>query len=63
VSVVVPGLAACVVQEELLTVSAEKPMSLEDVVREPSWWEAMMEELRSIEENGTRETINLPVGH
>jgi hypothetical protein len=56
-------LAACVVQEELLTVSAEKPMSLEDVVREPSWWAAMMEELRSIEENGTWETINLPVGH
>jgi hypothetical protein len=56
-------LAACVVQEELLTVSAEKPMSLEDVVRETSWWAAMMEELRSIEENGTWETINLPVGH
>jgi hypothetical protein len=44
-------------------VSMEELASLEDAVREPSWREAMLEELRSIEENGTSKAVDLPTGH
>jgi hypothetical protein len=59
----VPGMAERLLHEELYSVSAEEPATLEEVVGDPSWRAAMIEELRAIEENHTWEVIDLPVGH
>lgn len=59
----VPGLAPRVLGDELLAVSAEEPTTFAAAEREPCWRAAMVEELRSIEDNSTWEAINLPTGH
>jgi hypothetical protein len=38
---------------QLFAVSAEEPTSLEDVSRQPCWHAAMVEELKTIEDNNT----------
>jgi hypothetical protein len=56
----VPGLAERQFMEELHSVSAEEPATLEEAATDPSWRAAMVEELRSIEENGTWTPVELP---
>jgi hypothetical protein len=58
-----PGLAMRALQQELHAVSAEEPGSLEEAAGDPSWRAAMVEELCSIEENGTWEVADLSAGH
>jgi hypothetical protein len=41
------------VAEELHVVSFDEPTSFAEAERNPSWRKAMMEEMDSIEENGT----------
>jgi hypothetical protein len=59
----VPGLAKRVLEEELHMVSAVEPTTLEEAVHDLSWRAAMIEELRSIEENCTWDVVDLPPGH
>jgi hypothetical protein len=56
----VPGLVEHKLAEELHTVSVEEPVSLEEVARDTSLHAAMVEELRSIEENGTCVPVDPP---
>jgi hypothetical protein len=49
----VPGLAVHAPQEELCAVSTKEPSSLEEAASDPAWRAAMVEELRSIEDNDT----------
>jgi hypothetical protein len=44
-------------------VSAEEPTTLEDVVCNPLWRTAMVDELRSIEDNYTLDIVDLPTDH
>jgi hypothetical protein len=44
-------------------VSAEEPVSLEEATRDPSWCTAMVEELRSIEENYMWGVVDLSSSH
>jgi hypothetical protein len=60
---VAPGLAKRTFHDELHVVSTEEPSSLEEAVQDPSWRTAMVDELRSIEENKTWDIANLPAGH
>jgi hypothetical protein len=50
------------VVEELHVVSSDEPSSFAEAERNPSWRKAMMEEMDSIEENGTWSLIDLPHG-
>ncbi|KAF0926734.1 hypothetical protein E2562_027164 [Oryza meyeriana var. granulata] len=49
--------------DELHAVSVEEPTTLVEAEREPCWRAAMAEELRSIEDNGTWEPVDLSAGH
>jgi hypothetical protein len=60
---VTPGLAPhALVAEELHVVSFDEPASFTKVEHSPSWRKAVMEEMDSIEENGTWSLIDLPPG-
>jgi hypothetical protein len=59
----IPGLAQRVLQEELHALSAEESATLEEVVHDPSWHAAMVDELRSIEENCTWDMVDLSASH
>jgi hypothetical protein len=48
------------VVEELHVVSSDEPASFTEVEHSPSWRKAMMEEMDSIEENGTWSLVDLP---
>jgi hypothetical protein len=49
-----PGFAPhALVAEELHVVSSDEPTSFTEAERSPSWRKAMLEEMDSIEENGT----------
>jgi hypothetical protein len=50
------------VAEELHMVSSDESASLAEAERSPSWRKAMMEEMDSIEENGTWSLVDLPPG-
>jgi hypothetical protein len=50
------------VAEELHVVSSDEPTSFIEAESSPSWRKAMMEEIDSIEENGTWSLIDLPPG-
>jgi hypothetical protein len=50
------------VVEELHMVSSDESASLAEAERSPSWRKAMMEEMDSIEENGTWSLVDLPPG-
>jgi hypothetical protein len=43
-------------------VSSDEPTSFDEAERSPSWRRAIMEEMDSIEENGTCSLIDLPLG-
>jgi hypothetical protein len=58
-----PGFAQrALVAEELHVVSSDEPTSFTEVEHSPSWRKAMMEEMDSIEENGTWSLVDLPPG-
>jgi hypothetical protein len=58
-----PGFAPrSLVAEELHVVSSDEPTSFVEAERNPSWRKAMMEEMDSIEENGTWSLVDLPPG-
>jgi hypothetical protein len=58
-----PGFALhALVAEELHVVSSDEPASFAEAEHNPSWRKAMMEEMDSIEENGTWSLIDLPPG-
>jgi hypothetical protein len=60
---VMPGFALrALVAEELHVVSSDEPASFTEVERSLSWRKVMMEEMDSIEENGTWSLVNLPPG-
>jgi hypothetical protein len=48
--------------EELHLVSSDKPATFAEALRSLSWRKAMMEEMNSIEENGTWILVDLPPG-
>jgi hypothetical protein len=48
--------------EELHLVSSDKPATFTEAERSLSWRKAMMEEMNSIEENGTWILVDLPPG-
>jgi hypothetical protein len=51
------------VHDDICLLTADEPVSHVDAVKEKGWREAMVEELASIEENGTWEMTSLPPGH
>jgi hypothetical protein len=58
-----PGFTPrALVVEELHVVSSDELTSFTEAERSPSWRKAMMEEMDSIEENGTWSLIDLPPG-
>jgi hypothetical protein len=58
-----PGFAPrALVAEELHVVSSDEPASFAEAEHNLSWRKAMMEEMDSIEENGTWSLIDLPPG-
>jgi hypothetical protein len=58
-----PGFTPrALVVEELHVVSSNEPASFVEAEHSPSWRKAMMEEMDSIEENGTWSLIDLPPG-
>jgi hypothetical protein len=58
-----PGFAPrALVAEELHVVSSDEPASFTEAEHDPSWRKAMMEEMESIEENGTWSLVDLPPG-
>jgi hypothetical protein len=60
---VTPGFTPCaLVAEELHVMSSDEPTSFAKAEHNPSWRKAMMEEMDSIEENGTWSLIDLPPG-
>jgi hypothetical protein len=60
---VTPGFAPrALVAEELHVVSSDEPASFVEAEHNPSWRKAMMEEMDSIEENGTCSLIDLSPG-
>ena len=60
----VPGVAVRLLDDdpELLLISAEEPMTFAVAERDPNWRRAMLEELRSIEDNHTWELLDPPAG-
>lgn len=58
-----PGLAPRVLDEELMLTTADEPTSFAEAEQEECWRQAMKEEMKSIEANGTWELATLPTGH
>jgi hypothetical protein len=56
------GLAQRVLEQELHAVSSEEPNSFDEAEQDPCWRRAMLNELRSIEENQTWVLTDLPLG-
>jgi hypothetical protein len=54
-------MSRALVAEELHVVSSDEPTSFTEAERSLSWRNAMMEEMDSIEENGTWSLIDLPL--
>jgi len=58
-----PELASRLLDDlELLLVSAEEPSTFTVAERDANWRRAMLEEMRAIEDNGTWELVDPPVG-
>jgi hypothetical protein len=58
-----PGFTPCaLVAEELHVVSSDEPTSFAEAEHSSSWRKVMMEEMDSIEENGTWSLVDLPPG-
>ncbi|KAF0934262.1 hypothetical protein E2562_023623 [Oryza meyeriana var. granulata] len=60
---VVPGLALRELGNELHAMSVEEPASLVEAEREDCWHSAMVEELRSIQDNSTWRVVDLPTSY
>jgi hypothetical protein len=58
-----PGLARRVLAKELHFTTADEPTTFVEAEQEASWRQAMCDELKSIEDNGTWELTSLPNGH
>jgi hypothetical protein len=59
----VPGLASRILDDpELLLVSAEEPPTFTVAERDANWHRAMMEKMKSIEDNRTWELVEPPAG-
>ena len=57
------GLASWLLDNpELLLVSAEEPPTFAVAERDANWRRAMLEEMKAIEDNGTWELVDPPVG-
>ena len=57
------GLASRLLDDpELLLVSAEEPPTFAVAKRDANWRQAMLEEMKAIEDNGTWELVDPPVG-
>jgi hypothetical protein len=61
--VAVLGLAQRALQHVLHAVSNEESSLFAEAINSPSWRAAMVEELKSIEDNETKDVIDLPHGH
>jgi hypothetical protein len=60
---VTPGFTPCaLVAKKLHVMSSDEPTSFAKAEHNPSWRNEMMEEMDSIEENGTWSLIDLPPG-
>jgi len=57
-----PGLASRLTDPELMLMSAEEPATFAVAERDADWRKAMMEEMRSIEDNRTWELVDPPAG-
>ena len=57
-----PGLAARLLDEELMMMSTEEPATFAAAEREPEWRRAMLEEMRQIEANRTWDLVDPPAG-
>jgi hypothetical protein len=57
------ALARRVLDAELNFTSADEPASFCEADQEESWRQAMSEEMKAIEDNGTWELTILPAGH
>jgi hypothetical protein len=51
-----------VLADELHVVSSDEPCSFDDAEHDPCWRRAMLEEMKSIEDNGTWYLADLPSG-
>lgn len=59
-----PGLAPRVLDSgDLLFTTAEEPTTFKEAEQSPCWRRAMLEEMKSIEENKTWNLVDLPAGH
>ncbi|WVZ88078.1 hypothetical protein U9M48_034631 [Paspalum notatum var. saurae] len=58
-----PGLAPWVLDEELMFTTADEPVMIAEAEREECRRQAMREEMKSIEVNGSWEPATLPAGH
>jgi hypothetical protein len=59
-----PGLASRLLDDqELLLVSAEEPPTLAQAEWDTNWRQAMLEEVKAIEQNGTWELVDPPPGY
>jgi hypothetical protein len=52
-----------VLADELHVVSSDEPSSFEDAEQDPGWRRAMLEEMKSIEDNDTWYLADLSSGH
>ncbi|WVZ57628.1 hypothetical protein U9M48_007990 [Paspalum notatum var. saurae] len=58
------GLVPRVLEDrELLFTTAEEPTTFKEAEQNPCWCRAMLEEMRSIEDNKTWSLVDLPAGH
>ena len=57
-----PGLAARLLDEELMMMSTEEPATFAAAEHEPEWRRAMLEEMRQIEANRTWDLVDPPAG-
>jgi hypothetical protein len=58
-----PEMASCILDDaELLLTSAEEPPTFAEAEKEANWRKAMLEEMKSIEENSTWELVDPPRG-
>src|SRR5438128_1505481 len=59
-----PGLARWELEEaKLYMLAGDEPSTFAEAEQEKVWWDAMREDLRSVEKNLTWHIVVLPLGH
>jgi hypothetical protein len=58
-----PGFAAREAIHQLFLAEGDAPTNFKQAEQHPSWRSAMIDEIRSIEENNTCRLVDLPAGH